>query len=381
MMAASRRPSDMKPARVGRLARLPVFLALGGKRALVAGGSAPAAWKAELLAAAGAHVEVFSPRISDELVHLLADSPRKKIVWHRRDWRSDDLAGAAIAVGAFDDERSAAAFAGAARIHGVPVNVIDKPAHCDFAFGAIVNRSPLVIGISTDGAAPVFAQAIRARLEALLPKGFARWAQVAARWRSVVKAAGLSLAGRRRFWQLFAAHALANPDRDPTWAEFERLIAGVKEKGSAVEKGSVALVGAGPGDPELLTLRAVRALQAADVILFDDRVSHAVLDFARREARRIPVGEAGFGSAQRPADVGALIVGLAKQGERVVRLTGGDPLINGGAAEEIAACKAAGISVVVVRGVGAAQPADGAAKRLAPSQAAREELRIANYWH
>ena len=127
MMAASRRPSDMKPARVGRLARLPVFLALDGKRALVAGGSAPAAWKAELLAAAGAHVEVFSPRISDELVHLLADSPRKKIVWHRRDWRSDDLAGAAIAVGAFDDERSAAAFAGAARIHGVPVNVMVAP--------------------------------------------------------------------------------------------------------------------------------------------------------------------------------------------------------------------------------------------------------------
>lgn len=169
-------------------------------------------------------------------------------------------------------------------------------------------------------------------------------------------------------------------DGGPTAADFARatLAATPPRRGT---RGEVYLVGAGPGDPELLTLRAVRALQAADVILFDDRVSHAVLDFARREARRIPVGEAGFGSAQRPADVGALIVGLAKQGERVVRLTGGDPLINGGAAEEIAACKAAGISVVVVRGIGAAQPLDGAAKRLPPPQAGREELRIANYWH
>lgn len=365
---------------MGRLARLPIFLALGGKRALVAGGSAPAAWKAELLAAAGACVEVFSTRISDELLQLLTDSPRKKIVWHRRDWRPDDLAGAAVAVGAFEDEQSAAAFASAARIHGVPVNVIDKPSHCDFAFGAIVNRSPLVIGISTDGAAPVFAQAIRTKLEAFLPKGFARWAQVAARWRSVVKAAGLSLAGRRRFWQLFAAHALTNPDSDPTWTEFERLIAEAKEQGSAVEKGSVALVGAGPGDPELLTLRVVRVLQAADVILFDDRVSHAVLDFARREARRIQVGKAASGSPRRSTDIGTLIVGLAKHGERVVRLTGGDPLINGSTAEEIAACKAAGIRVVVVPGISAAQPRTGAAKRL-PPQAGREERRIANYWH
>ena len=121
------------------------------------------------------------------------------------------FAGAAIAIGAFEDDESAAAFAAAARAAGVPVNVIDKPAFCDFSFGAIVNRSPLVIGISTDGAAPVFAQAIRAKLEALLPQGFAAWAAAAARWRNAVKASGLSFAGRRKFWQLFTAHAVTNP--------------------------------------------------------------------------------------------------------------------------------------------------------------------------
>ena len=189
---------------------------------------------------------------------------------------------------------------------GVPVNVIDKPAFCDFAFGAIVNRSPLVIGISTDGAAPVFAQAIRAKLEALLPKGFADWAAAAARWRSAVKASGLSFAGRRKFWHLFTAHAVANPDSEPSQRDFERFVADVRGLGATVENGSVTMVGAGPGDPELLTLRAVRALQSADVILFDDLVSRDVLDFARREARKMLVGKTGFGPSCKQEDINAL---------------------------------------------------------------------------
>ena len=151
------------------LARLPVFLALDGKRAVVAGGSPAAAWKAELLSAAGARVEVYSDAPSDELLQIANNPPRGAIAVNRRGWTAEDLAGAAVAIGAFDDDENAVIFADAARTWGVPVNVIDKPAFCDFAFGAIVNRSPLVIGISTDGAAPVFAQAIRAKLEALLP--------------------------------------------------------------------------------------------------------------------------------------------------------------------------------------------------------------------
>ena len=143
-----------------------------------------------------------------------------------------DLAGAAIAIGACEDDAEAARFAAAARAAGVPVNVIDKPAFCDFAFGAIVNRSPLVIGISTDGAAPVFAQAIRAKLEALIPRGFARWAEAARRWRGELKSSGLSFNGRRRFWQhVHRARDRTIPSARRQRADFERLLAGDRGRG------------------------------------------------------------------------------------------------------------------------------------------------------
>ncbi len=371
-----RKPSEARPERMSTLARLPVFLSLEGKRVVLAGGGAAAAWKAELLSAAGARVAAFAEAPSEELLQIASDPPRGEIVLARRAWTAADLRGAAIAIGAFEDDDAAAAFAKVARAAGVPVNVIDRPAFCDFAFGAIVNRSPLVIGISTDGAAPVFAQAIRAKLEALLPKGLADWAAAAARWRAAVKMSGLSFSGRRRFWQLFTAHAIRNPTSAPTQDDFDRFIAEVKGFGSAVESGSVTLVGAGPGDPELLTLRAVRALQAADVILFDDLVSRDVLDFARREARKLLVGKTGFGPSCKQDDINALMVNLARQGKRVVRLKGGDPLIFGRAAEEIAACRAANIAVEVVPGITAAQ---GAAAKLALPLTDRKAARRLQY--
>ncbi len=372
MQAATRTPSEMPAGRMEPLARLPVFLSLEGKRAVLAGGSAAAAWKAELLSAAGARVEVYARDLCGEFIELIENPPRGAIAHSGGAWMRDDLNGAAIAVGAFDDDESAIAFVKAARASGVPANVIDKPAFCDFSFGAIVNRSPLVIGISTDGAAPVFAQAVRARLEALLPKGFAAWAGAAARWRGAVKKSGLSFAGRRKFWQLFTAHAVANPGGEPAQSDFDRFIAEVSGLGAAVEAGSVTLVGAGPGEAELLTLRAVRALQAADVILFDDLVSREVLDFARREARKMMVGKTGFGASCKQADINALMVGLARQGKRVVRLKGGDPLIFARAAEEIAACEEAGIAVEVVPGITAAQ---GAAAKLVLPLTGRGEAR------
>lgn len=371
-----RTPSEEKPARMDALARLPIFLALDGKRAVVAGGSPAAAWKAELLSASGALVEVYAADPSDELLQIAENPSRGAIAINRRGWTADDVKGAAIAIGAFDDNEAAAAFSSAARASGVPVNVIDKPAFCDFAFGAIVNRSPLVIGISTDGAAPVFAQAIRAKLEALLPNGFTAWASAAARWRNAVKASGLSFSGRRKFWQLFTAHAISNPDHAPSQNDFDRFIAEVQGLGTAVETGSVTLVGAGPGDPEMLTLRAARALQSADVILFDDLVSHDVLDFARREARKMLVGKTGFGPSCKQEDINALMVSLARQGKRVIRLKGGDPLIFGRAAEEIAACRAANIAVDVVPGITAAQ---GAAARLGLPLTERKRVRRLQY--
>ena len=150
------------------LATLPVFLKLSGKRAVLVGGTEPAAWKAELLAAAGARVDVYAPEFSDEFAHLSEHPPAGSVTLNHRHWQADDLTGAAIAIGAISDDEEAARFVDAARAAGVPVNVIDRPAFCEFQFGAIVNRSPLVVAISTDGAAPVFGQAIRSRFEALM---------------------------------------------------------------------------------------------------------------------------------------------------------------------------------------------------------------------
>ena len=193
----ARTPSEAPPPRMAALARLPVFFALEGRRALVAGGTPAAAWKAELLSAAGAAVDVYAPEPCDELLALAADPPRGPVVMHGagmagRRFRRRCASRSAPA----RTTRRPSALPRAARAAGVPVNVIDKPAFCDFAFGAIVNRSPLVIGISTDGAAPVFAQAIRAKLEALIPRGFARWAEAARRWRR--DGAGVRAVVRRR---------------------------------------------------------------------------------------------------------------------------------------------------------------------------------------
>ena len=223
-MIEQRTPSEMRPARMAPLARLPVFLALEGKRAVVAGGNAAAAWKAELLSAAGASRRGLCRR-------LLGGTAGRLWVTRRvaRSWCTGERGPPAIyrAPPSLSAHLRMTApprtFAAAARAAGMPVNVIDMPAFCDFSFGSIVNRSPLVIGISTDGAAPVFAQAIRAKLEALLPNGFALWAQAAARWRVAVKGSGLSFAGRRKFWQLFTAHAVTHPDRAPTEDRLRKL--------------------------------------------------------------------------------------------------------------------------------------------------------------
>ncbi len=375
-MNAPRIPVEAKPPRMERLARLPVFFALSGKRAVIAGGTPAAAWKAELLSAAGAEVDVLAYEVSDELLALASDPPGGAIVLHLRAWQVSDFAGAALAIGALSNDEEASRFAAAARAAGVPVNVIDKPAFCDFSFGSIVNRSPLVIGISTDGAAPVFAQAIRAKLEALIPFGFARWAEAARRWRDAVKSSGLPFAGRRRFWQMFTATALREPDREPAPSDFDRILAETQAEGEKPGAGSVTLVGAGPGDPELLTLRAVRALQSADVILIDDLVAPAILDFARREAKKMMVGKTGFAPSCKQDEINALMVGLAKSGRRVVRLKGGDPMIFGRAGEEIAACRKARVPVEVVPGITAAQ---GAASRLGVSLTHRKLARRIQY--
>jgi uroporphyrin-III C-methyltransferase/precorrin-2 dehydrogenase/sirohydrochlorin ferrochelatase len=274
---------------------------------------------------------------------------------HARPWAAADLAGAAIAIGACDDDREAARFAAAARAAGVPVNVVDRPAYCDFAFGAIVNRSPLVIGISTDGAAPVFAQAIRARLETLFPRGFAHWAEAAARWRPRVQSFGRAFA--MRFWENFARRAMARAHASPRDADLQTLLAESDSK-PGIEP---AVVIVAPDDPELLTLRAVRALQSSDVILFDSEVSAGILDFARREARRMLVDPSG---AEDQGEHGASMIALARAGRRLVRLVGGTIAC---AEAEIAACRAAGINVEVVPSVNLPPQGEGSRARNARS--------------
>jgi uroporphyrin-III C-methyltransferase / precorrin-2 dehydrogenase / sirohydrochlorin ferrochelatase len=375
-MSVSRKPVEARAPGMEWLATLPVFLKLAGKRAVVGGGGPAAAWKAELLSAAGAHVEVYAKHASDELCALIADPPRGPIRHIGRGAEAADLEGAAIAVGAFEDDRQAGSFAAAARSAKVPVNLVDRPAHCDFVFGAIVNRSPLVLGISTDGASPVFAQTIRAKLEALIPRGFAQWVHAAQQWRPRIRALALPLRARRLFWELFAERALAHADRAPTVADLELLVTGALGKVQAAARGSVALVGAGPGNPELLTLRAVRALQTADVILIDDLVAPQILDFARREARKMLVGKSGHKPSCKQDEINALMISLAKSGRRVVRLKGGDPCVFGRAGEEIEACRAAEVPVELIPGITAAQAA---ASRVGASLTHRRHARRVQY--
>ena len=354
MQLVPRKPVETAPPRVGPLAKLPVFLDLAGKHVIVAGGSAAAAWKSELLAAAGARVEVYAETLEPDMVSCIADAGENNpIRHHARHWSADILAGAAVALADIDSEAEAEAFACAARAAGVLVNVIDKPAFCQFQFGSIVNRSPIIVGISTDGAAPILAQAIRQRIETLLPPALAAWGEIAQRLRETVMTRLAKGAPRRAFWEQFAKRAFAAAPAESEHRDLSSLVDSLAATAST-HSGRVTLVGAGPGDAELLTLKAVRALQSADIILFDDLVSGEVLELARREAKRMLVGKRGKRESCSQADINALMIKLAKQGKHVVRLKSGDPMIFGRAGEEIAELAAHGIAVDVVPGITAA---------------------------
>lgn len=342
----STRPADRPAARLGPLALLPLFADLNGRPALVAGGGPAAAWKAELLAAAGAAVRVAAAEPCPELTDLIASRGLQHVA---RPWAPEDLAGTALAVAEADDDAEAGRFAAAARAAGVPCNVIDRPAFGTVQFGAIVNRSPVVVGIATAGAAPVLAQAIRQRIETLLPPALADWAALAARLRRRVTSTLAAGPARRAFWAGLAARAFGPPPSAEDEHALDTLLATPPSAG-----GRVTLVGAGPGDPGLLTLNAVRALQSADVILFDALVSDEVLELARREARRMLVGKRGGRASCRQEDINHLMVKLARQGRHVVRLKAGDPMVFGRAGEELERLAAAGIPAAVVPGITAA---------------------------
>ncbi len=362
-MSTSRKPVEVKsiaqaplrsrgrPPRMGPLANLPVFFPLETRKILLAGGTEAAAWKAELLAAAGAEVHLYAEDLDPVMASLLkTGGVNGRFVHHARPWGSDSFAGAALAIADAASDGEAQAFYCAAKAAGVPVNVIDNPPFCEFQFGSIVNRSPVVIGISTNGVAPILGQVIRRKIETLLPLSLAGWAGLAGRVRSAVMERLAPGPQRRRFWELFTDQAFSERDAPEAEAEVAALVEATGVAQTARE-GRVTLVGAGPGSAELLTLKAVRALQAADVILFDDLVADEVLELARREAKRMLVGKRGGRESCKQEDINDLMVELAQKGKNVVRLKSGDPMIFGRAGEEIERLQSEGIPVAVVPGV------------------------------
>jgi uroporphyrin-III C-methyltransferase / precorrin-2 dehydrogenase / sirohydrochlorin ferrochelatase len=354
MTVTTRKPADAAPPRMGPLAKLPVFLDLDGKRAILAGGGTAAAWKAELLTAAGADVHLYAADLCDELRNLIEVGPvAGSIIHHMRAWSLDVFAGAAVAFADAQDNAEAQAFYCAARLAGVPVNVIDNPRFCQFQTGAIVNRSPLVVAISTDGAAPILGQAIRRRIETLLPPSIAIWAALAKTVRGPMMERLPKGPLRRAFWERFADRAFGAAPTAGEEAKLGSLVDSLADDVGHI-KGRVSLVGAGPGDASYLTLAALRALQSADVILVDDLVSPDVVELGRREARRIVVGKRGGRDSCSQADINTLLVSLAKDGKYVVRLKSGDPMIFGRAGEEIDELRAAHIEVEIIPGITAA---------------------------
>ncbi len=358
-MDVLQQPQSEAPARMEPLAKLPVFWSLEGKRVIVAGGSDAAAWKAELLAACGAEVHVYADKLSDMFETLIrrgTQHPHGGFNHHSQTWDEAIFSGAAIAIADCETGDEARTFFDAARVAGVPVNVIDKPAFCQFQFGSIVNRSPVVVSISTDGAAPILAQAIRRRIETLLPQALKGWAGLAQSLRDRINERLAPGPLRRAFWETFVDRAFSSLDTPEEGVGGQLLDEAERLRGAPAHtyRGRVTLVGAGPGDAELLTLKAVRALQAADVILFDDLVSSEVLELARREAKRMLVGKRGGRASCRQEDINEMMVKLAKAGKRVVRLKSGDPMIFGRAGEEIAHLDRENIPVDVIPGITAA---------------------------
>ena len=331
----------------------PLFMKLAGRPCLVVGGGAAAARKAELLLRAGARVTIAAPALPPELAEARAAGRLR----HERGRVGPSLVrGQTLVIVATDDVALDRRVAETARAAGVPVNVVDRPAFSTFITGALVDRSPVLVAISTGGTAPVLAREVRLAIERLLPPALGRLARFAERFRTAVKAAVPDAVRRRRFWEGFfkgpvAAVVLKGDEKAARVA-----MLGLVNRGEAGRPtlGIVSLVGAGPGDPELLTLRALRLLGEADVIVYDRLVGPGILERARRDAERIDVGKRKGCHGKSQDEINALLAALAQAGKRVVRLKGGDPFVFGRGGEELEFLRARGVRVEVVPGISAA---------------------------
>lgn len=331
----------------------PIFLRLHRQPVLLVGGGEVAARKLELLLRAGAAVQIVAAELGDTVRAAVASGAARHLGTR---FELAQLAGQRLVVAATDDVALNAAVAAAAEAANVPVNVVDDVALSRFIVPAIVDRSPLLLAISSGGAAPVLARRLREKLEALLPSGYGRLATFMHRQRERVKPAPTA----RRVWERFldgpgAEAALRGDEAEATQA-LDALLAGALAHGGGEREaqGEVYLVGAGPGDPDLLTFRALRLMQQCDVVLYDRLVSPGVLELVRRDAERIFVGKASSRHAVPQDDINAELVRQAQAGRRVLRLKGGDPFIFGRGGEEIETLMAHGVAFQVVPGVTAA---------------------------
>lgn len=332
----------------------PAFLKLQQKPVLLVGGGKVAARKARMLLDAGASLTIVTPETSATMDALLATHDVRLI---RRRFRPTDVGRHWLVVSASnspDVERAVARAAEQARIF---CNAVDDTQNCSYITPAIIDRSPIVVAVSSGGSAPVLARKIRASIETQLPAALGRLAQLAAGWRARVAVTLTSLSSRLRFWeQVFegpVAEAVFSGRSADADDMVERLLADQQAAGGS-QHGIAWLTGAGPGDPDLLTLKALQAMQAADVILHDRLVSDAVLSMARRDAERISVGKKPGCSLNAQEQTNELLVRLVADGKRVCRLKGGDPFIFGRGGEEAEALAAAGLPYVVIPGITAA---------------------------
>ncbi len=331
---------------------LPVFLDIKDKVVVVDGGCTVAARRVERALSAGARVHVFDPAPCDEFREFLTNP---KVTHFERPLVAGDLQGVVVAYGASEDTVRDRVLYEAAQSRGVLCNVADVAEYCDFITPSVVDRSPLVVAISSAGTAPVIARILRARIESLLPPAYGRMAEFMGKFRAQVLEQIKSTRLRRRFWERMidgpAGDMFLAGDVKGATQHLNSVLSGEGGDDADFTRGEVYLVGAGPGDPDLLTFRALRLMQRADVVLYDRLVGKDILDLMRRDAERIYVGKLPDQHSMVQEDISQLMVKLASQGKRVLRLKGGDPFIFGRGGEEIEKLAENDIPFQVVPGI------------------------------
>ncbi len=336
--------------------QLPIFINIENQRCLVVGGGAIAARKVGLLLKAKAEVLVVAPTLGSTLQEKLGSG---SIEYLAREFQEQDVVDAILVIAATDSFDVNKSVAEAAKNQQIPVNVVDTPELCTFTFGSIVERDPITIAISSAGQSPVLARALKARMESDIPAAFGRLAALAGRYRKQVKSIFTDEKARRRFWEWVvqgpvAELIFAGRDEAADEALKDNLASG---QDANTTPGEVYLVGAGPGDPDLLTFRALRLLQKADVVFYDRLITEEILDFARRDAERYYVGKQRDNHCVPQSEINSLLIEHASQGKTVVRLKGGDPFVFGRGGEEATALAEAGISFQIVPGITSASGA------------------------